>query len=131
MKTSQSLFQFADISDLWISVDDDGEGNGRTTECDELNNFWQPIIDASFANNIPDFESDPVLFAIEGIEYQYGLSAVDPDDDTLAYELISAPEGMVLTGQSLSWTPSAGQSGTHRVSLATDDGNGGRRSTFV
>ena len=115
----------ADVNDLWIVVDDDGTGAGRVTECDELNNIWNPAIDSSFANAAPEFESAPATSASEGIEYRYEFSATDVDGDDLTFSLVNAPEGLIIgDDNSLVWTPTASQSGTHLVQLVATDPTG-------
>ncbi len=59
--------------------------------------------------------------------YRYDALAIDPDNDTVSYELIDAPGGMILdatTGQ-ITWAPSAEQIGLQSVAIEATDGRGG------
>ena len=59
-------------------------------------------------NAAPTFLTQPVTVATEGITYLYAAHATDPDPDSVAYSLISGPDGMTihpLVGH-LAWTPS-------------------------
>lgn len=59
--------------------------------------------------------------------YQYRVQADDPDGDSLAYALETAPPGMAIDTASgeISWTVSSELAGTHRVKISVDDGQGG------
>ncbi len=59
--------------------------------------------------------------------YRYAPHATDPDGDTVTYELINAPGGMLFnetTGEIL-WAPTADQIGLSTVTLQASDGQGG------
>jgi hypothetical protein len=72
-------------------------------------------------NDLPDFDSRPLLNATVGIEYIYRPLVSDGDNDPLAFYVIG-PAGMTmdaLTGL-LIWTPSAG--GLFNISIGVTDG---------
>ena len=80
----------------------------------------------------PTIISQPGHFAGVGGSYEYRVSATDPDNDPLSFQLQEAPAGMrVETLQSLpalarvTWTPQSNQVGNHVVSLTAKDGRGG------
>lgn len=59
--------------------------------------------------------------------YEYLLQAKDVDGDTVTYGLETGPPGMTIdtaTGQ-VTWKVTAGVSGTHRVKVTAEDGQGG------
>ncbi len=52
------------------------------------------------------------------------FSATDPDGDAIAYGVAPLPNGALLGGAQLSWTPTAADAGNHALTVtATDDGN--------
>ncbi|MCU0548662.1 MAG: choice-of-anchor C family protein [Leptolyngbya sp. Prado105] len=88
-------------------------------------------------NRDPKFNSVPPLLATAGELFQYQSLAVDPDFDSLNYELLVNPDGMVIdsaTGK-IFWQPSPGQltqsndiylgDGTYNVLLKVQDNKGG------
>lgn len=58
--------------------------------------------------------------------YQYGIQAVDPDNDPLSYELVSGPSGMSVDATSgiLRWSPPS-ESASESVVVRVSDGRGG------
>ena len=75
-------------------------------------------------NRPPIFASTPVLSGDIRELYEYQATAVDADGDTLSYQLIYAPVGMVVdaaTGK-ITWQP--GLMGDFRVNLQVTDGKG-------
>lgn len=74
-------------------------------------------------NNPPRFSSQPTVTATAGQLYEYAAVATDADSDTLQYTLVEKPSGMSITSTGVvRWTPSAGQEGTHPVSIKVSDG---------
>ncbi len=70
---------------------------------------------------------DPIGTVIgrEGIALEFRVSAVDARGDPLTYSLESGPEGLTVGASTgvVSWTPSFGQAGDHRVRVRVrDDG---------
>jgi hypothetical protein len=62
-------------------------------------------------NRPPRFISIAPRAAREGQPYAYGMAAQDPDGDAFAFTLLKAPEGAVLEGEVLKWTPTHAQAG--------------------
>ncbi len=94
-------------------------------------NFTISVIQA---NRPPKFASAPVTKATVGKEYIYIARATDDDGDALSYSLSVAPDGMLINGTTgnVSWTPAAGQEGSHNVTVVVMDGRGGEgRQTFA
>lgn len=74
-------------------------------------------------NRAPSITSTPALAATVGIAYVYDVDAVDPDGDTLAYSLDTAPGGMTIdaaTGR-IAWSPAAAQVGNAPVTVRATD----------
>jgi hypothetical protein len=76
-------------------------------------------------NHPPRFLSTAPRTAREGRGYVYELAASDPDGDTVAFSLLRAPEGAVLEGEVLKWTPTLAQAGQRqRFTLRAMDEHG-------
>ncbi len=84
-------------------------------------------------NRSPVITSTPPLVATEGAQYAYQALGTDPDGDTLAFRLVTAPQGMsITTGGVVSWTPSSTQTGSQSVAIEVTDNRGGTdRQTFT
>ena len=83
------------------------------------------------ANQPPVITSQPILTASENTNYTYTAVASDPDGDTLSYSLTTAPVGMGLAGNTLSWMPDYDQSGLHNVTLSVSDGMDAVEQSFT
>ena len=82
-------------------------------------------VDITYGNRAPDITSTPILDVMVGSTYSYNLTASDPDGDTLALALVTAPSGMGLnaTTWELLWTPT--EAGNFTVTVRAHDGKGG------
>jgi RHS repeat-associated protein len=60
--------------------------------------------------------------------YSYDADAIDPDGDSLTYSIVRGPAGMAIhpTTGVISWAPGISQAGASDVTIAVDDGRGGR-----
>jgi hypothetical protein len=69
------------------------------------------------------------ISSLDGSLYTYQLEASDNDNDTLTYALTSAPEGMSIdsAGQ-ITWTVPPKYKGAADITVAIDDGHGGKAS---
>jgi len=79
----------------------------------------------------PEFTSDPITEGVEGHLYRYDADVTGEATDQVLYELLEAPEGMVLADAAeglIEWTPDYDQSGVHDVLLQATD-SAGNRST--
>ena len=65
----------------------------------------------------PTITSTPATTGIIGTAYSYTITATDPENDPLTYALVSGPNNMTISGNVISWTPSAGQTGANAVRL--------------
>lgn len=55
---------------------------------------------------------------------QATLSATDPENDVLTFSIVAPPEGLVLDGASLTWTPTPDQVGVHVLHVQVADPSG-------
>ncbi|MDE2420394.1 MAG: tandem-95 repeat protein [Gammaproteobacteria bacterium] len=75
---------------------------------------------------LPVWTSTPNTSAQVGQQYSYTLSANDPSAGTISYSLgTNAPQGMSLTGNALTWTPSLAQAGALSFDLIATTSEGG------
>jgi hypothetical protein len=77
-------------------------------------------------NSAPQILSTPRTLASPDFLYTYPVLAVDPDvGETLGFSLVQAPAGMSVDSLGMiSWTPAAGDLGTHPVILQVTDNFG-------
>jgi RHS repeat-associated protein len=82
---------------------------------------------ADTLNSSPLITSEPTVTVNRGSLYKYVPHATDPDGDTLSYDLVTRPSGMVLDPPSgiTVWRPDVSQVGRHDVVLRVRDGRGG------
>jgi hypothetical protein len=73
----------------------------------------------------PIFTSAPVTAAAQGEAYSYSPVAVDPAGGAVTYSLTTAPTGATLSGNAVSWTPTAAQSRTSNSFTVTATSSGG------
>ena len=64
---------------------------------------------------------------VTGPQYQYQVTAVDPDADKLTYTLTQGPAGMTInpTDGLVSWGVTPADAGPHHITVRVDDGRGG------
>ncbi|MBL4703932.1 MAG: putative Ig domain-containing protein, partial [Flavobacteriales bacterium] len=80
-------------------------------------------INVTNVNRVPEISSTAVTAGAEGDIYQYTVIAADADDETLIYQLTTAPAGMTINATGIiSWTPNFDQSGDHAVAVSASDG---------
>ena len=73
-------------------------------------------------NQAPVIDSEAPVSAQATLVYRYRVEATDPDNDTLSYRLDSAPDGMSITENLLTWTPTPEQIGEHTFTITVSDG---------
>ncbi|WDQ16485.1 FG-GAP-like repeat-containing protein [Rhodopirellula sp. P2] len=90
-------------------------------------------VNAGAANLPPAITSVAPRFGAVGTDFDYTLSASDPEGTTITYSLGQGPAGMSVdasTGQ-VTWIPAAGDEGKHIVTfLATDEGGAAAIESF-
>ena len=72
-------------------------------------------------NNAPGFTISPPLLAKIGENYNLTLTANDPENDPISFDLINAPEGMTLEEDAITWIPEPNQTGSHPVLIYAID----------
>lgn len=77
----------------------------------------------------PIFSSTPGTAASQGELYSYELAASDPAGGTVTFALTAAPNGATLSGDALSWTPSAAESRVSNSFTVTATTEGGGEAT--
>lgn len=77
-------------------------------------------------NSAPQILSTPRVLASPDFEYRYAVLAVDPDiGESLSFSLVQAPAAMSVDGLGvITWTPTAGDLGTHPIILQVTDSLG-------
>ncbi|GLH74416.1 hypothetical protein GETHLI_29180 [Geothrix limicola] len=79
------------------------DGHGQTVD-----QSWSVLV-APAGNQAPTITSTPGTSAAGGVAYTYTVTATDPESDAITYQLTNGPAGATLTGNALSWTPSASE----------------------
>lgn len=59
-----------------------------------------------------------------GATYTKVLTGTDPDGDAITFSLVSGPNGMTVSGDTVQWQPGAGQTGSHVVKIRLTDAAG-------
>ena len=82
-------------------------------------------------NDPPVVTSIPVTAAAAGVPYQYNVTAVDGDNDSLLFSLSRAPANMTMgrDNGSIRWTPDAG--GSYGVAVTVGDGRASTTQEFT
>lgn len=81
-------------------------------------------------NDAPSITSAAVTTATEGEAYSYTVVAEDVDSTELSYSLTSAPEGMTISGATISWTPANGVESAN-VTVEVSDGSLSDSQSFI
>jgi RHS repeat-associated protein len=78
-------------------------------------------------NHPPVFSGTPPAVGAVNNLYEYAPTVTDPDGDTLAFSLATAPAGMAIDPVSgtILWTPTAAEVGPQAVTIVASDGRGG------
>ncbi len=80
-----------------------------------------------YTNLPPVVTSTPLGQTSPGADYLYTVTAMDPNLDTLTFDLVSMPAGMTVDASSgvIQWLPTQAQIGIHNVAVRVADGHGG------
>jgi len=89
------------------------------------------VLEVVNVNHKPVISSKPSLSAIEAVAYQYTINATDADDEPLTFTLVTAPEGMKIRDNIVSWVPNFDQAGKHPIVIAVSDGIDTVTQTFT
>jgi hypothetical protein len=93
--------------------------------CDASANCATDTASVDISNAAPSFDATPPTTALVGDTYSHTLTASDPASaDTLTFSLTTGPAAMTLASETLEFTPSCADVGTHpvKVQVADDDG---------
>jgi hypothetical protein len=125
-----STTEFLDLVDLadnttysWTVDATDGKANGT----DIPTEIWSFTIKLPKINHPPKITSTPPAAIQVGDSYDYNITVVDEDNDTLIFSIIQAPDGLFLNSSSgrIHWTPNATDIGNHTIIVRASDGHGG------
>ena len=106
-------------------------GIGTNSICDNLDNLADTISTTVLVrgtaepdNEAPVITSTPVTLALEGLQYEYDVEAVDPNGDSLTFNLLQGPKGMSIDSNSglIQWVPKNSDLGQHNIVVAVSDG---------
>ena len=121
---------YYNITDMVVSDADDQFDPGELAEGIELQ-FYNPtgtqfryeLVLLAFLNEAPQFASEPKTQVVGGATYQYHANAIDPDNDTLSYSLVSGPAGMTVYQSSgvVRWDTTVSDLGTYPVVIRATD----------
>ena len=67
------------------------------------------VVNDGVSNLPPTITSIAPQFVVEGTLFSYQVEASDPDGDVLTTNLLLAPAGTTLSGNTINWTPDLGQ----------------------
>ncbi len=89
--------------------------------------FTYDLIFLGKLNEAPEILSLPETEAYWNREYLYDVHAIDPNNDTLTYELIEAPVGMTIDSRTgvVRWTPSNADRGSNTIEVRVSDNRQG------
>ena len=110
-------------SEITITVTDDGDGTLTATQIFTI--VVTPVNDA------PTITSTVVTTATEDIAYTYTITTEDVDGDVVTVSASGLPSWLTLTDNTLSGTPTEGETGSEITITATDDGDGALTATQI
>jgi gliding motility-associated-like protein len=84
-----------------------------------------------FVNDAPTITSTSVTTATEDIAYTYTITTEDVDGDVVTVSASGLPSWLTLSGNTLSGTPTEGDTGSEITITATDDGDGALTATQI
>ena len=110
-------------SEITITATDDGDGALTATQT-----F---TIVVTSVNDAPTITSTSVTTATEDIAYTYTITTEDVDGDVVTVSASGLPSWLTLSGDTLSGTPTEGDTGSEITITATDDGDGALTATQI
>ena len=110
-------------SEITITATDDGDGALTATQTFTI--VVTPV------NDSPTITSIAVTTATEDIAYTYTITTEDVDGDLVTVSAIGLPSWLTLSGNTLSGTPTEGDTGSEITITATDDGDGTLTATQI
>jgi len=101
--------------------------DGMSAESSDVR--WFRFFIGSFPNHSPAFNTTALPDATVGKPYQFRLTALDADNDTLIFALFSGPAGMTIdVDGTVRWKPTS--AGTFQFTTRVSDGKGNDTKTF-
>jgi hypothetical protein len=86
--------------------------------------YQEFIINVNSVNDAPIITSNPIITAIEDIDYTYQVTATDIDSDYFTFNLGFAPEGMTISNNGLiEWLPTEGVFSSEMIQVNVSDNN--------
>lgn len=125
--TKQACLAVLSLLAITFSACGDSGGSSAT------GSFTQPPTGGggTTGNSAPVINSTAPTAATVGQLYSYQAAASDANGDTLTWSLSTGPTGLTIsTGGLVSWTPNAGQVGSHNVQISVSDGQVSAQQTF-
>ena len=110
-------------SEITITATDDGDGTLTATQTFTI--VVTPVNDA------PTITSTSVTIATEDVAYTYTITTEDVDEDVVTVSATGLPSWLTLTDNTLSGTPTEGDTGSEITITATDDGDGALTTTQI
>ena len=110
-------------SEITITATDDGDGALTATQTFTI--VVTPVNDA------PTITSTAVTEATEDVAYTYEITTEDIDGDLVTVSATGLPSWLTLTDNTLSGTPTEGETGSEITITATDDGEGALTATQI
>src|ERR1039458_1771406 len=89
---------------------------------------------SSHTGQAPIFTSTPVTAATQDVGYSYQIEAVDPSGGSVTFALTTGPTGAAISGNTVSWTPTAAESrvsNNFEVTATTTSGGTASQSWMV
>ena len=89
---------------------------------------------SSHTGQAPIFTSAPVTAATQDVGYSYQIEAVDPSGGSVTFALTTGPTGAAISGNTVSWTPTAAESrvsNNFEVTATTTSGGTASQSWMV
>ena len=127
--TQDGLFDLANLADntTYYWTVDASDGIFNTTDVPA--GIWSFTVELphSPVNHPPRITSIPSTEVMVGDVFNYNVTALDEDGDTLVFSVVNGPLNMSIDSNSgqLQWVPSAGDVGNHTIIVQVSDGRGG------
>src|SRR5699024_9973301 len=82
-------------------------------------------------NQPPSIDSSPVKNGKEGSAYEYVVDGSDPDGDNLSFSLVSGPDFLSFTDNTLSGKPGYNKADEYNIEIKVSDGNASDSQSFT